>query len=165
MCLSNAERSVSSRTAKRPSSCPRTRNSWRRSATWWACTWTRRATHDYIRAGTTDLFAALEVATGKVITQTRHQHRAIEFRSFLNTINRNVPADLNIHLICDNLSTHKAPEIKRWLLRHPRFVIHFTPTGSSWLNLVERWFAEITVKLIRRGVHRSVKDLERDITT
>jgi transposase len=124
-----------------------------------------RITHDYIRAGTTDLFAALEVATGKVITQTRHQHRAIEFRSFLNTINRQVPADLDVHLICDNLSTHKAPEIKRWLVRHPRFHIHFTPTGSSWLNLVERWFAEITMKLIRRGVHRSVKDLERDITT
>jgi transposase len=123
-----------------------------------------RVTHDYIRAGTTDLFAALEVATGKVITQTRHQHRAIEFRAFLNTIDQQVPTDLEVHLICDNLSTHKAPEIKRWLLRHPRFHIHFTPTGSSWLNLVERWFAEITMKLIRRGVYRSVKDLERDIT-
>ena len=124
-----------------------------------------RITHDYIRAGTTDLFAALEIATGKVITQMHDQHRATEFRKFLNAINRQVPDGLDVHLICDNLSTHKTPEIKRWLLRHPRFHIHFTPTGASWLNLVERWFAEITMKLIRRGVHRSVKDLQHDITT
>jgi transposase len=128
-----------------------------------------RITHDYIRAGTTDLFAALEVATGTVITQMHSQHRArefrtLEFRTFLNLINRRVPAALDVHVICDNLATHKTPEIKRWLLRHPRFHLHFTPTGASWLNLVERWFAEITMKLLRRGVHRSVKDLQADIT-
>jgi transposase len=123
----------------------------------------QRVTYDYIRAGTTDLFAALEVATGKVIAQTQPRHRAVDFRAFLNTINRQVPADLDVHLICDNLSAHKAPQIKRWLVRHPRFQLHFTPTGASWLNLVERWFAEITMKLIRRGVHRSVRDLQRDI--
>ncbi len=113
-----------------------------------------RASHDYIRAGTTDLFAALEVATGKVITQMHSRHRAIEFRKFLNTIDRQVPTGLDVHLICDNLSTHKTQAIKNWLVRHPRFHLHFTPTGASWLNLIERWFAEITTKLIRRGVHR-----------
>jgi transposase len=127
-----------------------------------------RATHDYIRAGTLDLFAALEVAgptAGRVITQIHARHRAIEFRRFLLAIDKAVPADLDVHLICDNLSTHKAPAVKKWLLAHSRFHLHFTPTGSSWLNLVERWFAEITTKLIRRGVHRSVKDLSHDITT
>jgi len=123
-----------------------------------------RVTHNYIRAGTTDLFAALEVATGKVITQLRRRHRAVEFRQFLATIDKTVPADLDVHLVCDNLATHKTDTIHRWLVRHPRFHLHFTPTGSSWLNLVERWFAEITLKLIRRGVHHSVHDLEQDIT-
>src|ERR1700752_4263901 len=127
----------------------------------------QRVTHDYVRAGTLDLFAALEVAgptAGRVITQIHAQHRAVEFRKFLITINKAVPADLDVHLICDNLSTHKAPTIKKWLLNHPRFHLHFTPTGTSWLNLVERWFAEITMKLIRRGGHHSVKHLAADIT-
>ncbi len=126
-----------------------------------------RVTHDYIRAGTLDLFAALEVArptAGRVITQIHSQHRAIEFRKFLAAIDKAVPAGLDVHLVCDNLSTHKAPTVKKWLTAHPRFHMHFTATGSSWLNLVERWFAEITVKLIRRGVHRSVRYLARDIT-
>jgi transposase len=126
-----------------------------------------RVTHDYVRAGTLDLFAALQVAgptPGRVIAQIRPQHRATEFGKFLTVIDKAVPADLDVHLICDNLSTHKTPTVKRWLLAHPRFHLHFTPTGASWLNLVERWFAEITVKLIRRGVHRSVRHLARDIT-
>ena len=124
----------------------------------------QRVTHDYLRAGTTDLFAALDMATGKVITQMRDQHRAVEFKAFLTTIDKQVPAGYNVHLICDNLATHKTEAIRRWLVRHPRFHLHFVPTGSSWLNLVERWFAEITMKLIRRGVHRSVADLQADIT-
>ena len=126
-----------------------------------------RISHDYIRAGTLDLFAALEVAgptPGRVITRINARHRAVEFRKFLAAIDKAVPEDLDVHLVCDNLSTHKAPTVKKWLLAHPRFHLHFTPTSSSWLNLVERWFAEITLKLIRRGVHRSVKDLADDIT-
>jgi transposase len=124
----------------------------------------QRVTLDYLRAGTTDLFAALDVATGKVITQMRGQHRATEFKAFLAKIDKQVPAGYDVHLICDNLATHKTETIHRWLVRHPRFHLHFIPTGSSWLNLVERWFAEITMKLIRRGVHRSVGDLQADIT-
>jgi transposase len=122
-----------------------------------------RVTHDYLRAGTTDLFAALEVATGKVITKMSAQHRAAEFKAFLTAIDKQVPTGLDVHLICDNLATHKTEAIRRWLIRHPRFHLHFTPTGASWLNLVERGFAEITMKLIRRGVHRSVTDLKADI--
>ncbi|MGY0071673.1 IS630 family transposase [Streptomyces sp. QTS137] len=122
-----------------------------------------RATHDYVRAGTTTLFAALEVATGKVIGSPHRRHRAEEFKKFLIKLDKEVPADLDIHLICDNYATHKTPAIKKWLLVHPRFHLHFTPTGSSWLNLVERWFAELTNKQIRRGVHRSVQALEKDI--
>jgi transposase len=122
-----------------------------------------RVTSDYVRAGTTDLFAALEVATGKVITKMGTQHRAVEFKAFLTEIDKQVPAELDVHVICDNLATHKTETIRRWLIRHPRFHLHFIPTGSSWLNLVERWFAEITMKLIRRGVHRSVADLTADI--
>jgi transposase len=122
-----------------------------------------RVTYDYLRAGTTDLFAALDVATGKVITKMTAQHRAAEFKAFLATINKHVPAEFDVHLICDNLATHKTEAIRTWLVRHPRFHLHFIPTGSSWLNLVERWFAEITMKLIRRGVHRSVADLKNDI--
>jgi transposase len=126
-----------------------------------------RVTHDYIRAGTVDLFAALEVAgptAGRVITQLHPRHRAIEFRKFLVAIDKQVPTGYDVHLVVDNLSTHKTAAIHKWLLAHPRFHLHFTPTGSSWLNLVERWFAEITMKLIRRGVHRSVHDLATDIT-
>jgi transposase len=122
-----------------------------------------RATHDYVRAGTTTLFAALEVATGKVIGSLHRRHRAEEFKKFLIKLDKEVPADLEIHLVCDNYATHKTPAIKKWLLAHPRFQLHFTPTGASWLNLVERWFAELTNKQIRRGVHRSVQALEKDI--
>ena len=119
-----------------------------------------RATHDYTRHGTTNLYAALDVASGKVIADLTERHRAVEFRRFLNLINRSVPEDLEVHLVVDNSSTHKTPEIHRWLLRHPRFTLHFTPTYSSWLNLVERWFAELTTKWLRRGTHRSTKELE-----
>jgi transposase len=122
-----------------------------------------RRTHDYVRNGTTNLFAALDIASGNVITKMGQQHRAIEFRNFLNLINRSVPAELDVHLILDNVSTHKAPEIKRWLIRHPRFHLHFTPTYSSWMNLVERWFAELTMKWLRRGTHHSIAELETSI--
>jgi transposase len=122
-----------------------------------------RATHDYRRHGTTNLYAALDVSSGNVIADLSERHRAIEFRTFLNLINRSVPAELDVHVIVDNSSTHKTPEIHRWLLRHPRFELHFTPTYSSWLNLVERWFAELTQKWLRRGTHRSTKELERAI--
>ncbi|MFE5914416.1 IS630 family transposase [Streptomyces wedmorensis] len=122
-----------------------------------------RRSHDYVRAGTTTLFAALEVATGKVIGSLHRRHRAVEFKKFLIKLDKEVPADLQVHLILDNYATHKVPAIKTWLLAHPRSHLHFTPTGSSWLNLVERWFAELTTKKLRRGVHRSVQALERDI--
>jgi transposase len=124
-----------------------------------------RRTHDYVRGGTTNLYAALDVASGQVIAEMTERHRAQEFRHFLNLINRNVPEDLDVHLVVDNVSTHKTPEIKKWLLRHPRFHLHFTPTYSSWMNLVERWFAELTNKWLRRGTHRSTKELEASITT
>ncbi|HEY3841707.1 MAG TPA: IS630 family transposase [Acidimicrobiales bacterium] len=123
-----------------------------------------RRTHDYVRGGTTNLYAALDVASGHVITDMTERHRAQEFRRFLNLINRSVPEDLDVHLIVDNVSTHKTPEIKRWLLRHPRFHLHFTPTYSSWINLIERWFAELTNKWLRRGTHRSTKELEASIS-
>jgi transposase len=119
-----------------------------------------RRTHDYRRHGTTSLFAALDVATGKVIGETHRRHRATEFRSFLDRIDREVPADLDVHLVLDNYGTHKTPLIHRWLLRHPRFQLHFTPTYSSWINQVERWFAILTDKQIRRGTHRSTRALE-----
>jgi transposase len=122
-----------------------------------------RRTHDYQRNGVTDLFAALNLATGQIVHQTRPQHRAIEFRKFLDTINNAVPGDLDIHVVLDNSSTHKTPDIHKWLLRHPRFTFHFTPTSSSWLNLVERWFAELTRKLLQRSAHRSVTALTADL--
>jgi transposase len=122
-----------------------------------------RRTHDYTRHGTTSLFAALDVASGKVIGQLHRRHRAVEFRQFLQRIDQEVPAELDIHLILDNYSTHKTPTIRRWLVGHPRFHLHFTPTYSSWLNLVERWFAELTEKWIRRGTHRSTAALEQAI--
>jgi transposase len=122
-----------------------------------------RATHDYKRAGTSSLYAALDLTTGKVIGRLHSRHRAIEFKRFLATLDREVPAELDVHVILDNSSTHKTPAIQRWLLAHPRFVLHFTPTSSSWLNLVERWFAELTTKLLRRGAHRSVRELNADI--
>jgi transposase len=122
-----------------------------------------RATHDYRRAGTSSLYAALDIASGQVIGRTHARHRAIEFKRFLTTIDREVPDELDIHLVLDNSSTHKTPAIQRWLAAHPRFVVHFTPTSSSWLNLVERWFAELTAKKLRRGAHRSVRQLNADI--
>lgn len=122
-----------------------------------------RATHDYLRHGTLDLFAALDVAAGRVITDLRPSHTSDDFVRFLNKINREVPDDLDIHLVLDNLSTHKTPKVHRWLLRHRRFHLHFTPTYSSWLNLVERWFSALTTKKLQRGAHRSVKELATDI--
>src|SRR3954466_6435128 len=122
-----------------------------------------RATHDYKRAGTSSLYAALDLTTGKVIGALHARHRAIEFKKFLQTIDRHVPPQLAVHLVLDNSSTHKTPAIQRWLTAHPRFVVHFTPTSSSWLNLVERWFAELTNKKLRRGTHRSVRQLNADI--
>ncbi len=122
-----------------------------------------RRTHDYKRNGITDLFAALNLATGEVIHHLKPQHRAIEFRRFLDTINQAVPDGLDVHVVLDNSSTHKTPAINKWLLRHPRFTFHFTPTSSSWLNLVERWFAELTNKMLRRSAHRCVKDLTDDL--
>ena len=122
-----------------------------------------RATHDYKRAGTSSLYAALDLTTGQVIGALHSRHRAIEFKQFLATIDREVPAGLEVHVVLDNSSTHKTPAIQRWLLAHPRFSLHFTPTSSSWLNLVERWFAELTTKKLRRGAHRSVRALNADI--
>jgi transposase len=122
-----------------------------------------RRTHDYTRHGTTSLFAALTVKTGKVIGEFPRRHRAKEFRKFLDTIDAAVPAALSVHVILDNYGTHKTPLIHRWLLRHPRFHVHFTPTGTSWINLVERWFATLTDKQLRRGVHRSTRELETTI--
>jgi transposase len=122
-----------------------------------------RATHDYRRSGTSSLYAALDITTGKVIGSLHSRHRAIEFKRFLQTLDREVPSELDVHLVLDNASTHKTPAIQKWLAGHPRFVLHFTPTSSSWLNLVERWFAELTTKKLRRGAHRSVRDLNSDI--
>jgi transposase len=122
-----------------------------------------RRTHDYVRHGTTSLFAALDIATGTVIGQHQRRHRHQEFLRFLKTIDKNTPADLDLHLVCDNYSTHKTPAIQAWLAAHPRFHLHFTPTSSSWLNLVERWFGELTNRKLRRSTHRSVKALEDDV--
>jgi len=119
-----------------------------------------RRTPDYLRHGTTNLFAALDYKAGTVIGEFHRRHRALEFRSFLETIDTAVPAKFELHLILDNYGTHKTPAIKRWLLRHPRFHLHFTPTSTSWLNLVERWFAALTEKQLRRGAHRSTRELE-----
>jgi len=123
-----------------------------------------RRTHDYLRHGITSLFAAFNTADGTVISELHRRHRAIEFRKFLARIDKAVPAGLDVHLVCDNYATHNTPEIRTWLARHPRFRVHFTPTGSSWMNQVpERWFGLLTDKLIRRGVHTSVRALENDI--
>ena len=119
-----------------------------------------RRTHDYQRHGTTTLFAALELASGRVIGECRRRHRAREFRQFLDTVEESVPPDLDVHLIVDNYGTHKTPLIQRWLVRHPRYHLHFTPTGASWINLVERWFATWTERQLRRGVHGSTRELE-----
>ena len=122
-----------------------------------------RRTHDYIRHGTTSLFAALDVATGKIIGQCHRRHRAREFRRFLDAIEAAVPAELEIHLVLDNYATHKTPLIRSWLAKRPRFHLHFTPIGASWINLVERWFALLTQKQLRRGVHCSTRALEAAI--
>lgn len=122
-----------------------------------------RQTHNYIRHGTLDLFAALNVATGEVIAKTTKQHRAKEFVSFLRVLDEMVEDDLQVHLILDNLSTHKTPAVKRWLLKHPRFHLHFTPTYASWLNLVERFFALLTDEALRRGSHTSIPQLRQAI--
>ena len=126
-----------------------------------------RRMHDYVRSGTTTLFttlfAALDVASGQVIGSLHRRHRALEFRKFLAKIDTEVPDELDVHLVCDNLSTHKTPAIARWLDAHPRFHLHFTPTSSSWLNQVERWFGLLTDKQLRHGVHKSLQALEKDI--
>ena len=122
-----------------------------------------RRTHDYVRHGTTTLFAALDVATGRVIGETHRRHRSSEFLKFLRTIEANVPAELDIHLVMDNYGTHKTPTIRRWLAARPRFQVHFTPTSASWINQVERWFATLTERCIRRSTHRSTLQLEQAI--
>ena len=123
-----------------------------------------RRSHDYVRHGTTSLFAALNVKTGAVIGECHRRHRSLEFRTFLATLGDTVPPALDLHVILDNYSTHKTPTIRRWLAKRPRYHLHFTPTSASWLNLVERWFAALTEKQIRRGVYRSTRALEAAIT-
>ncbi|SMC89729.1 IS630 family transposase [Lentzea albidocapillata] len=122
-----------------------------------------RRTHDYVRNGITSLFAAFNVADGTVIGELHRQHRAAEFRKFLITIDKTVPAGLDVHLVCDNYGTHKTAAIKAWLAKHPRFHMHFTPTGSSWINQVERWFGFLAEQKIKRGAHKSVQALEKDV--
>jgi transposase len=122
-----------------------------------------RRTHDYARYGTTSLFAALDLVSGNVIGECHRRHRSIEFRQFLDSIDAAVPADLDIHLVLDNYGTHKTPTIQRWLAKRPRFTLHFTPTSASWINLVERFFATLTEKQLRRGTFRSTRQLEAAI--
>jgi transposase len=122
-----------------------------------------RRTHDYVRHGTTGLFAAFNIVDGTVISQLHRKHRATEFKKFLIAIDKAVPAELEVHLVCDNLAAHKTPLIHQWLARHPRFHVHFTPTGSSWINQVERWFGYLADQLTGRGVHKSVQALEKDV--
>jgi transposase len=122
-----------------------------------------RRTHDYARNGITSLFAAFNIADGTVIGELHRQHRATEFKKFLVTIDKRVPEGLDVHVVCDNYGTHKTPAVRAWLARHPRFHMHFTPTGSSWINQVERWFGFLTDQMIRRGVHKSVQSLEKQI--
>jgi transposase len=122
-----------------------------------------RRTHDYHRNGITSLFAAFNIGDGTVITELHRQHRAAEFKKFLITIDKTVPEGLAVHIVADNYGTHKTPAVKAWLAKHPRFHMHFTPTGSSWLNQVERWFGYLTDQKIRRGAHKSIQALEKDI--
>ncbi|NBE84119.1 IS630 family transposase [Micromonospora rubida] len=122
-----------------------------------------RRTHDYARNGITSLFAAFNIADGHVIGELHRQHRAVEFKKFLTTIDKTVPAELDVHLVCENYGTHKTPTVRAWLAKHPRFHMHFTPTGSSWINQVERWFGHLAEQKIRRGAHKSVQALEADI--
>jgi transposase len=123
-----------------------------------------RRAHDDVRHGTASLFAALDVASGQVSSQVHRRHRHQEFLTFLKTIDANVPAELELHLVGDNYATHKTPAIKTWLWRHPRVHLHFTPTSASWLKLVERWFAELTTRKLRRSTHPRVAELEADLT-
>jgi len=123
-----------------------------------------RRTHDYVRHGTTSLFAALDIKTGKVIGRLHRRHRAVEFRKFLDVVDAAVPPDLEIHIVLDNYVTHKTPAIQRWLLKRPRYHLHFTPTSASWLNQVERWFGLLTQRQLRRGAHRSTRQLEEAIS-
>jgi hypothetical protein len=123
-----------------------------------------RHTHDYLRHGTTDLFAALDVAAGTVIAQCHHRHRSVEFRQFLDTIDQNVPTELDIHLVLDNSAIHKSALIHRWLAKRPRYHLHFTPTSASWLNLVECWFSILTARQLRRGVFPDIDALEAAIS-
>jgi transposase len=122
-----------------------------------------RRTHDYARHGVTSLFAAFNIADGTVISELHRRHRSVEFVKFLTALDKAVPAELDVHLVCDNLATHKTPAVDTWLAKHPRFHTHFIPTGSSWANQVERWFGYLTDQLVRRGVHTSVQALERDV--
>ena len=122
-----------------------------------------KRTHDYLRHGTTSLFAAFNTEDGTVISSLHRRHRTIEFKKFLQKIDTQVPDELDVHLVCDNYGTHKSPAIRRWVEQHPRFHMHYTPTYSSWINQVERWFAYLTDDLLRRSDHRSVQALERDI--
>ena len=124
-----------------------------------------RRTHDYARRGTTSLFAAFNIADGTVIGELHRRHRATEFRKFLTGIDKAVPAELDVLVVCDNYATHKTPLVQQWLAGHPRFHVHFTPSGSSWLNQVERWFGFLTQQLLRRSVHKSVAALEKDAAT
>jgi len=124
-----------------------------------------RATHDYVRHGTTTVFAAMDIISGSVIARNYRRHRSAEFLRFLKEVEQVTPKDLDLHLVLDNYATHKTPAVKAWLLKHPRVVLHFTPTSASWLNLVERWFAELTRRKLQRSTHRSVAELERDIVT
>jgi transposase len=121
-----------------------------------------RRTH-YAGNGVTSLFAAFTIADGTVISEIRRRHRAVEYKRFLTAIDKAVPAELDVHVVCDNLSIHKTPAIKAWLARHPRFHVHFTPTGSSWINQVERWFSYLTTDLLQRGVYKNVQALEKDL--
>jgi transposase len=122
-----------------------------------------RRSHDYVRHGTTTLFAALDLATGEILGELHRRHRGSEFLKFLRTIDQNVPAPLDIHLVMDNYGTHKTPTVRAWFARHPRFHLHFTPTSGSWLNLVERWFGLLSQRQIKRGSHRSTVELEKAI--
>jgi transposase len=122
-----------------------------------------RQSHDYERHGVTSLFAALDAKTGKTISSVHRRHRHQEFLKFLDIVDAQVPADLEIHIVMDNYATHKVDKVRRWFLKHPRYHVHFTPTSSSWLNLVERLFAEITARCVRRGSHTAVRQLERDM--
>jgi transposase len=124
-----------------------------------------RRSHDYFRHGSVDLFAALNVATGEVLGRMHERHRSVEFVRFLDAIEQHVPRGLGVHVVLDNLATHKTPRVKRWLQRHPRFVLHFTPTHASWLNQVERWFAGLTERQLRRASHRSKRELRLAIET